>query len=256
MSARPIDAAIDAQIDAVSLPAHAADLVERLRGGGPRVHCLMNTVVQKLVADGLSALGAIPSMTSSAEEVAGFVRKADALAVNLGTLDPARREAIHVALAAAQEAARPWVLDPAHCDYSPPRAAFAQELLARRPAVLRANAAEYGLLAVPDGVVAVRTGGSDRVARGDRALLVANGHAWMAKVTGTGCLSGAVIAAFVAVGDEPFAAAAAAILAMGVAAEVAAPHARGPGSFEPALLDALAALSPEQIMQHARSSDE
>ena len=247
---------IDAAIDATRLPAHAADLIERLRARSPRVHCLMNTVVQKLVADGLTALGAIPSMTSSAEEVAAFVRKADALTVNLGTLDAARREAIHVALAAADDAARPWALDPAHCDYSPPRAAFAQELLARGPAVLRANAAEYDLLSVPEGVVAVRTGKSDRIALAGRALVVANGHEWTAKVTGTGCLSGAVIAAFVAVGDAPLPAAAAAILAIGVAAEVAAPHARGPGSFEPALLDALAALSPEQILQHARVNDE
>jgi hydroxyethylthiazole kinase len=94
----------------------AAELLERLRTQKPRVHCLMNSVVQKLVADGLSVLGAIPSMTSSPEEVAAFVRKADALCVNLGTLDAARREAIDLALEAADEAGRPWALDPAHCD--------------------------------------------------------------------------------------------------------------------------------------------
>ena len=138
------------------LPGYAADLLERLRARRPRVHCLMNTVAQKLVADGLSALGAIPSMTSSPEEVTAFVAKADALTVNLGTLDAARREAIRLALDAAAGAGRPWVLDPAHCDYSPPRAAFAQELLARGPAVLRANAAEFGCVnLVPSGMAAV-----------------------------------------------------------------------------------------------------
>ena len=233
----------------------AADLTERLRSRGPRVHCLMNTVVQKLVADGLSALGAIPSMTSSPEEVAAFVRKADALCVNLGTLDAARREAIGLALAAADEAGRPWALDPAHCDYSPPRAAFAQELLARGPAVLRANAAEHRLLSVPAGVVGIVTGGADRIALGSRTVAVGNGHEWMVKVTGTGCLSGAMVAAFLAVGDDPFAAAAAAMLAIGVAAELAAPHARGPGTFEPALLDALSALTPQDILDHGRIAE-
>ena len=49
----------------LDLPQRAAALLERVRGNSPRVHCLMNTVAQKLVADGLSALGTIPSMTSS-----------------------------------------------------------------------------------------------------------------------------------------------------------------------------------------------
>jgi hydroxyethylthiazole kinase len=233
----------------------AAELLERLRTQKPRVHCLMNSVVQKLVADGLSVLGAIPSMTSSPEEVAAFVRKADALCVNLGTLDAARREAIDLALAAADEAGRPWALDPAHCDYSPPRAAFAQELLARGPAVLRANAAEHRLLSVPAEVVGVVTGNTDRIALGSRTVAVGNGHEWLVKVTGTGCLSGAVIAAFLAVGDDPFTAAAAAMLAIGVAAELAAPHARGPGTFEPVLLDALSALTPQDILDHGRIAE-
>src|SRR5690606_19374052 len=105
-------------------PEQAAGMLERLRDARPRVHCLMNTVVQKLVADGLSALGAIPSMTSSVDEVSAFVGKADALVVNLGTLDDQRRQAIRLALDTARGKAKPWVLDPAHCDYSPPRAAF------------------------------------------------------------------------------------------------------------------------------------
>lgn len=234
----------------------AAQALERLRSARPRVHAIMNTVAQKLVADGLSALGAIPSMTVSQDEIAGFVARADGLAVNLGTLDEARRKAVWLALDAARARGLPWVLDPAHCDYSPPRAAFAQELLARSPAVLRANAAEHALLGVPGGVVSVRTGQADRVALGGRALVVENGHRWTATVTGTGCLSGAVVAAFLAVGAEPFVAATAAMLAVGVAAELAAPQARGPGSFEPAFLDALAALAPGDLLRHARMHHE
>lgn len=234
----------------------AADGLERLRERRPRVHCLMNTVVQKLVADGLSALGAVPSMTSSVEEVAHFVRKADALLVNLGTLDAGRRTAIGAALDAAEEAGRRWALDPAHCDYSPPRAAFAAKLLARRPAVLRANSAEYDILHVPHGTVAIRTGQADRILFGHRALTVENGHPLSALVTGTGCLSGAVIAAFLAVEDDAFIAGAAAMLVMGVAAEMAGKIARGPGSFEPALLDALAALQGRDILERAKVRDE
>ena len=238
------------------LPMQAVDLLERVRTRAPRVHCLMNTVVQKLVADGLSSVGALPSMTSSVEEVQAFASKADAIVVNLGTLDAQRREAIGLALDTAGEAGKPWVLDPAHCDYSPLRAAFAQELLARGPAVLRANAAEHVLLEVPSEVVGVQTGKADRIVLAGGATVVSNGHPFMAKVTGTGCLSGAVIAAFVAVGDDRFIAAAAAMLVMGVAAEIAARDAKGPASFGVALLDVLSELSAEDIAQVARCHDE
>lgn len=241
---------------AADLPMHAAGLLDRTRTRLPRVHCLMNTVVQKLVADGLSAFGAIPSMTSSPEEVQAFVSKADALIVNLGTLDSQRREAVGLGLDAVGHTGKPWVLDPAHCDYSPPRAAFAQDLLARTPTALRANAAEHRLLRVPSCVIGVRTGEDDRIESADAAIVVANGHPFMAKVTGTGCLSGAVIAAFVAVGDDSFAAAASAMLVLGVAAEIAAPHAKGPASFEIALLDVLSGLSGEDIVQNARVRSE
>lgn len=239
-------------LSTAEVPRRAAAALERLRAHRPRVHAVMNTVAQKLVADGLSALGAIPSMTVSQDEIAGFVARADALAVNLGTLDVARRAAVSLALDAAAARGLPWALDPAHCDYSPPRAAFARELLARRPAVLRANAAEHALLRVPAAVVSVRTGEIDRIALAGAALIVENGHPWTAAVTGTGCLSGAAVAAFLAVEPEPFAAAASAMLAIGVAAGLAAPHARGPGSFEPALLDALAGLRPDDLLRHAR----
>jgi hydroxyethylthiazole kinase len=237
---------------ALELPLLAADMLERVRSHSPRVHCLMNTVVQKLVADGLSALGAIPSMTSSTDEVQDFARKADALVVNLGTLDQQRREAIGLAVDIVAARGIPWVLDPAHCDYSPARARFAQDLLERQPPAMRANAAEYGLLTVPDHVVAVETGTADRISFGGQTISVANGDPLMARVTGTGCLSGAVIAAFLAIDDDRRAATAVAMLVLGVAAEKGAPSASGPGSFEPALLDALAALDGTDIIERAK----
>lgn len=235
---------------------HAAGLLDEMRRRRPRVHCLMNGVVPKFVADGLSALGAIPSMTSSPEEVGHFVAKADALLVNLGTLDAQRREAIGIAVDVAAKQGRPWTLDPAHCDYSPPRAAFAQDLLMRGPAVLRANASEFDLLSVPAGVVAVRTGKADRIAYNGSAFSVVNGHPLTALVTGTGCLSGAVIAAFLAIEPDPYLAACAAMLAFGVAAEMAGTAAAGPGSFEPALLDALASLEGAHILNFAKADHE
>ncbi|MGG2477083.1 hydroxyethylthiazole kinase, partial [Rhizobium sp. BR5] len=42
----------------------------------------------------------------------------------------------------------------------------------------------------------------------------------------------------------------------GVSAELAAKQAKGPGTFEPAFLDALSEISGEDIMKHARIEHE
>jgi hydroxyethylthiazole kinase len=239
---------------------HAAECLIRLRTAKPRVHCLTNSVVQKFTADGLTVLGAHPSMTDSLDEVAEFVAGADALLVNLGTLNEARRAAIMRALDAYAPLGRPWALDPVHCDRSAPRRVFAAELLERQPTVLRGNAAEMALLgALPGSAeragVRVTTGQHDRIESAGRGVVVENGHAWMADVTGTGCLAGALIAAFLAVADTPAAGAAGALAVYGVAAELAAVQAKGPGSFAVALLDALAAITPADVLAHGRISD-
>ena len=75
----------------------AAAVVLRLRAGTPRVHCITNTVAQNFTANALLAAGCIPSMTLSAEEIGIFVAGADALLVNLGTLDSERRQAAEIA---------------------------------------------------------------------------------------------------------------------------------------------------------------
>ena len=74
----------------------------------------------------------------------------------------------------------------------------------------------------------------------------------MAEVTGTGCLTGGVIAAFLAVEDDPLLAAACALAVIGVAAECAAKKAVGPGTFSVVLLDALAALESSELISQAR----
>lgn len=234
----------------------AAELLKALRQRRPRVHCLTNSVVQKFTADGLTALGAVPSMTSSLDEVADFAGQAEALLVNLGTLDPSRREAIEAALDAVEGTGRPWTLDPVHCELSPLRLAFARRLLARGPAVARGNATEIAVLgAAPSRTVVVQTGASDLVQLGSKRLAIGNGHQLMAKVTGTGCLSGAVIAAFLALGEDRTTSAAAALVFFGVSAEIAAETARGPGTFATALLDALANVGADDIATRGRVKD-
>src|SRR5688572_32212282 len=92
------------------LPDITADILARLQASSPRVHCITNAVAQNFTANVLLAAGAVPSMTLAPDEVADFVTRADALLVNLGTLDRERREAAEVAIARATDERRPWVL--------------------------------------------------------------------------------------------------------------------------------------------------
>lgn len=227
----------------------AAASLALVRQSRPRAHW-----VQKFVADGLAALGAIPSMTSSPEEVEAFTRRADALVVNLGTLDEERRTAIRLATVVARHANKPWIVDPVHCDYSPSRLAFARELIASEPFVVRGNASEMDLFGEVNGALKIKTGAVDELKRDLHTIRVENGHPLMAQVTGTGCLSGALIAAFMAVEPDRLKAAAGALLTSGIAAEIAAQNSNGPGTFEVAFRDALAALRPEDIIANARIS--
>src|SRR5579885_168087 len=192
----------------IDLPAATADILERVRARRPRVHCITNAVAQAYTANMLLAAGCVPSMTLTAGEIGGFVASADALLANLGTFDPDRREATLIALDAAEARALPWVLDPVFVERSPPRLAFARELAARRPRVVRLNHAEFTALsgggatreaamayARATGVVVALSGADDLVTDGSRAVSVCNGHPLMAKVTAMGCAGSALLAA-------------------------------------------------------------
>ena len=240
-----------------------ARATERLRAKAPRVHCLTNAVAQAFTANVLLALGAVPSMTIAREEVADFVADADALLVNLGTLDPERQGAIEVALPAAARAGLPWVLDPVFADASLPRLGFAQGLLNRRPTVLRANGGELAALsgardaaifAEATGVTVALTGAEDVISDGARTMRIANGDPMLTRITATGCAAGAVVAAFLAVEPDPVVAATSALAVFGVAADMAGETAKGPGSFAVALLDALYLLDGAALSTRARIS--
>jgi hydroxyethylthiazole kinase len=249
----------------------AADVLARIRSRAPRVHCITNSVAQAYTANMLLAAGAIPSMTISPEEIAAFAAGADALLVNLGTFDAERRTAIERALDAkrrARKGTRPWVLDPVFIERSPARAQFAQGLLKRGPAAVRLNQREFAALAgggdaagkaparfaKAHKTIVALTGDRDMVTDGRRAATIANGHALMGMVTAMGCAGSALLCAALAVEADAWRAAVAALVALGVAGEVAALSASGPGSFAGAIIDALHNLDRATLRARTRVS--
>jgi hydroxyethylthiazole kinase len=260
----------------------AAELLERLRAAPPLTHCITNSVVTGFTANVLLAVGAAPAMVDIVGEAGLFAGAASGVLINLGTPTPEQRAASLEAAEGANSAGTPWVLDPVAIGVLPIRTELAGDLAALRPTVIRGNASEIlalaGLGAGGRGVdatdapeaaseaartLAARWGSTvavsgeiDLITDGQRIIRIANGHALLTRVTGGGCALGAVMAAFLGAargtGVDPLTAVSAATLVYTVAAEHAADAASGPGGFAAALLDALAAIEPADVLSAAR----
>jgi hydroxyethylthiazole kinase len=253
--------------------------LQAVRRGVPLVHNITNFVSMEVVANCLLALGASPAMVHAEEEVEDFIRVARALVVNIGTLSPPWVASMRRAAARASALGRPWVLDPVGVGATPYRTRTALELIELRPTVIRGNASEVlalaGAAAAPTkgvdsthsadeavhaaqqlarttrAVVAV-TGAIDRVTDGERWLGVENGDPRMTRVTALGCAASATIGAFLTIEQDPLLAAAQALALFGLAGERAAALAPGPGSLRWQIVDQLALLDEEAVLQGAR----
>jgi hydroxyethylthiazole kinase len=254
-----------------------------IRERKPLVHQITNYVVMNETANATLALGALPVMAHAREEVEEMVSLASAVVLNIGTLSPHWVEAMVAAGRAAHARGVPVVLDPVGAGATTYRTETARRILGEVPVtVLRGNAGEVatlvGVAAEVRGVESIDAGGDngalareaarrlglvasvtgpvDHVSDGSRLLRVVNGHELLGAVTGTGCMSSALTGCFLAAKpDEPLEAAAEALGAFGVAGEVAAEAARGPGSFHVALYDALWNLRPETLDDRLRVTD-
>jgi hydroxyethylthiazole kinase len=246
-----------------------------IREQKPLVHQITNYVVMNETANATLALGALPVRAHAGEEVEEMTRLASSLVLNIGTLSGHWVEAMLLAGGAATARRIPVVLDPVGVGATEYRTATARRILDLvGVTVLRGNAGEVATLVGADaevrgvesiaagvdaaelareaagrfGLVASVTGPVDHVSDGERVLAVANGHALLSTVTGTGCMSSALTGCFLAAKpDQPLEAAAEALAAFGVAAEDAAAGAQGPGTFHARLYDALYALDPVEL---------
>ena len=260
--------------DLISFTCSALD---EMRSHPPLVQCITNGVVMNFTANVLLSLGAAPAMVDIPAEAAAFARVASGLLVNLGTPTAEQRDAMIEAVAAANDAGTPWVLDPVAVGFLPVRTPLAFALRDLRPTVVRGNPSEIIALAgagtggrgvdssdevdaalaaadalagMTGGVIAV-SGPVDIITDGRELVRIDNGHPLLTRVTGGGCALGAVITAFAAVDADRFATTVAAATVYTVAAELAAEAAAGPGSFAVAFVDALATVNAEDIARRA-----
>ena len=249
----------------------ALHVLHHFRTRSPLTHCMTNDVVQTFTANVLLALGASPAMVIEAEEAEQFAGIADALLINVGTLTSSRAQSMRRAIESAVAAGKPWTLDPVAVGALTFRTRFCHQILALKPAAIRGNASEILALAgmsaggrgvdttdtavsaVPaaqalarqtNTIVAV-TGEIDYITDGQRTRTVAGGDPLMTRVVGTGCALSAVVAACCSLPGDRLDNVAAACGWMKLAGTIAVTHARGPGSFASAFLDALDTLEEQ-----------
>lgn len=240
--------------------------VQAIRQQGPVVHNITNFVVMNTTANALLALGASPVMAHAPEEMSDMVAIASALVLNIGTLNKPWVEAMFLAAECAAKRGIPIVLDPVGAGATPYRTQTVRELVAAtRPTVIRGNASEIMALcgdraktkgvdsteASRDALAAAQelhqslgsvvciSGATDYIVGGPGTYRIANGHPMMTRVTGLGCTATALCGAFAAVTPDPALAAAQAMAVMGIAGEMAADKAEGPGTLQLHFLDAL-----------------
>lgn len=249
----------------------------------PLIHHITNYVTVNDCANITLASGASPIMASDPGEVAEMAAKADALVLNIGTLDARLVQAM--LLAGRQAAARgvPVVFDPVGVGATRLRLAAAERIMREIPlTVIRGNAAEIKTLVGTEtasrGVdaaagqdddaaaaaqtlarrldcVVAATGRRDIIAGKDAVCQIDNGHVMLTTVTGTGCMTTSLVGCCCGAGADPFVAAASAVLGMGVAGELA--HAalqpgEGSGTFRARLIDAVYNLTPADIQRYGR----
>jgi hydroxyethylthiazole kinase len=261
-------------------PVAVAGDLRRIRAEAPLVHNITNLVVMNTTANALLAVGASPVMAHAIEEVEEMVGLARALVLNIGTLSAPWVEAMVRAGRRAVARGIPVIFDPVGVGATQYRTSTATRLLATvAPTIVRGNASEIRALAGEghttkgvdstdmsddalraaqalsrSGCVVTVSGAVDAIVHGDSVVRVANGVPLMTRVTGMGCAATALIGAFAAVNPSPAVAAVHAMVVAGVAGEMAAERAAGPGTFWVHWLDALAALEPSELVVRMRVS--
>jgi hydroxyethylthiazole kinase len=202
----------------------------KIRKRSPLVHCITNYVVANFTANGLLALGASPVMADAVEEVEEMVSNADALLINIGTLNNRTLEAMILAGKKANDLNIPVVLDPVGVGATSFRKQAVEQILQLvNIKLLRCNIGELASiaeiewetkgvdsgqgeidiafvakqLALQYNCYVIVTGENDFLTDGNKEHWTAGGHELMTRITGTGCLLSAMCAAALTVeGDN------------------------------------------------------
>ena len=265
------------------------EVLRAVREKMPLIQCITNFVTVNDCANILLAAGASPSMAQDIREVEEAVAGTNGLVCNLGAIDFV--DSMILAGQKANELGIPVVLDPVAAGGTELRRQLSAKLMEEvHFAAIRGNASEIRALAGQDscgsgvdasaldtitpenlsrsveliaalarktGAVVAVSGAMDVVSDGRKTVLLHNGCATMARVTGSGCMLTTLIGGFCAAAPEhPFEAVCAAMAAMGICGESAEEkrlrNKTGNATFRTDLIDAVFNLTEQELKERVR----
>lgn len=247
---------------------------EAVKRKAPLIHCITNPISINQCANTILSTGARPMMAQHSEEAAVITSTAGGVMLNMGNLTDVRKQSMLISAETAKEKGVPFMLDVCGAACLPTRRQYALSLISTAmPAVIKGNYSEMTALAREDytssgvdadktlsleavsqtakelaarlGTVILASGETDIITDGIKTVLVHNGTKQLGTVTGTGCMQGALCAAYLSAASG-FDAAVSACAVFGICGQLAQTE-KGSGSFMVNLLDALSTVTDEQI---------
>lgn len=197
-----------------------------IRRQKPLIHEITNYVTANDCANITLALGAKPIMATRPIEAKEVITRAKGAVLNLGTLDDERLKVMEEVAAIGTDHGVPLVLDPVGAGSMSGKIQLTGEEVREFSRKL--------------GTVVAVTGAVDIISDGKRTVSCYNGSPLLPFVTGTGCMTTALIAAFASVTDS-FTAAVGGILSLGLASEMVVNRdpRTGPGTLRQRLCDCI-----------------
>ena len=273
----------------IDIAQKVVELLNRLKNKKPLIHNITNYVTVNDCANILLAIGASPIMADDLKEAADITSIASALVINIGTLNERTIESMIASGKKANELNIPVVLDPVGAGASLFRNETTKRILEEiKISVLRGNMSEIkfiaGLESETKGVDASEsdlksdsdegirvakslakrfnctvaiTGVCDIVSDGEKSVTIENGTKMLSNVTGTGCMTTALVGGYLGAcetKEDLFIAAISGIVSMGICGEIAEERSGsiGLGSFHMAIIDAVSNLDEEDLLKRSK----
>lgn len=260
-----------------------ANLLNLVREKSPLVHNITNYVTVNDCANAILAIGGSPIMADDLDEVEEIVSVSSALVLNIGTLNQRTIKSMIKAGKKANQLNKPVILDPVGAGASSLRNKTVQDILSQiKIAVIRGNLSEISfiadlsastrgvdtaeedeknkseevgkLVANKYSCIVGITGKEDIISDRVKVVKISNGNKLLSRVTGTGCMTSALVGSFCGVTDDYFLATAVAIATMGIAGEIAFEKSGkvGTGSFRSSIIDAIYSMDSNIFMERVK----